>query len=104
MNAAFAIGRLCDFEAGCKRILSLKTSDSMVFLKNIINLYSVFLDIVSIFLGLKSFGIQIHRSINVCYPKILLPVNSLQTANFNSNSHSKTGNDLSSPCFLLSWV
>ena len=31
MNAAFAIGRLCDFEAGCKRILSLKTSDSMVF-------------------------------------------------------------------------
>ena len=31
MNAAFAIGRLCDFEAGCKRTLSLKTSDSMVF-------------------------------------------------------------------------
>ena len=46
MNAAFAIGRLCDFEAGCKRILSLKTSDSMVILKNIlIILYSVFLDI-----------------------------------------------------------
>ena len=30
MNAAFAIGRLCDFEAGCKRILSLKTSETMV--------------------------------------------------------------------------
>lgn len=30
MNAAFAIGRLCDFEAGCKRMLSLKTSNLMV--------------------------------------------------------------------------
>ena len=30
MNAAFAIGRLCDFEAGCKRMLSLKTSNMMV--------------------------------------------------------------------------
>lgn len=30
MNAAFAVGRLCDFEAGCKRMLSLKTSDIMV--------------------------------------------------------------------------
>ena len=30
MNSAFAIGRLCDFEAGCKRMLSLKTSDIMV--------------------------------------------------------------------------
>ena len=36
MNAAFAIGRLCDFEAGCKRILSLKTSVAMVFLADII--------------------------------------------------------------------
>ena len=30
MNAAFAIGRLCDFEAGCKRMLCLKTSELMV--------------------------------------------------------------------------
>ena len=30
MNAAFAVGRLCDFEAGCKRMLSLKTSAIMV--------------------------------------------------------------------------
>ena len=30
MNAAFAIGRLCDFEAGCKRMLFLKTSELMV--------------------------------------------------------------------------
>ena len=33
MNAAFAIGRLCDFEVGCKRMLSLKTSDMMVIMK-----------------------------------------------------------------------
>ena len=32
MNSAFAIGRLCDFEAGCKRMLSLKTSDQMVYI------------------------------------------------------------------------
>lgn len=49
MNAAFAIGRLCDFEAGCKRILSLKTSDSMVFLKNCFILCNAFLVIVSTF-------------------------------------------------------
>ena len=32
MNAAFAIGRLCDMESGRRHMLMLKKSDQMVFL------------------------------------------------------------------------
>lgn len=50
MNVVFVIGRLCDFEVGCKRILFLKIFDLMVFFKNYFILCNVFLVIVSIFL------------------------------------------------------
>ena len=42
MNAAFTIGRLCDFEAGCKRMLSLKESNRMVMMLYFISFQDFF--------------------------------------------------------------